>query len=45
MHYTFRKGDAGEAGSGAAVNNYFFQSGVGPILRGDWLGLGLVAIM
>jgi hypothetical protein len=45
MHYTFRKGDAGVAGAGATVNNYFFQSGVGPILRGDWLGLGLVAIM
>lgn len=45
LHYTFRKGDAGAAGPGATVNNYFFQSGVGPILRGDWLGLGLVAIM
>lgn len=45
LHYTFSEGDAGMAGAGADVNNYFFQSGVGPILRGDWLGLGLVAIM
>jgi len=45
LHYTHRLGDAGAAGDGAVFNNYFFQSGVGAIQRGDWLGLGLVAIL
>ena len=44
VHYTYRNGDAGYAGNGAAVNNYFFQSGVGPIHRGNWLGVGWVFI-
>lgn len=44
LAYTLRDGDAGDAGDGAAFNNYFFQSGVGPFRRGDWLGLGMVAI-
>lgn len=45
LHYTHRNGTSGFAGAGATVNNYFFQSGVGAIQRGDWLGLGLVAIL
>ena len=44
FHYTFRNADPGAAGMGATVNNYFFQGGVGAIRRGDWLGMGLVAI-
>lgn len=44
LHYTLRDADAGAAGNGATVNNYYSQSGVGAIHRGDWLGLGLVAI-
>ena len=44
LHYTMRDGDPGDAGDGAEINNYFTQSGVGAIHRGDWLGLGVVAI-
>ncbi|HFA49838.1 MAG TPA: hypothetical protein ENJ95_12595 [Bacteroidetes bacterium] len=44
LHYTLRDGEPGYAGNGATVNNYFSQSGVGAIHRGDWLGLGLVAV-
>ncbi len=44
LHYTFQQADAGEAGDGATVNNYFYQKEVGAIHRGDWLGLGLVAV-
>lgn len=44
LHYTFRDGDPGDAGDGAAVNAYFSQSGVGAIKRGNWLGVGLNAI-
>ncbi|MFT5384268.1 MAG: hypothetical protein ACI8VT_003417 [Saprospiraceae bacterium] len=44
LAYTFRDGDLGEAAAGSAFSNYFFQGGVGAIKRGDWLGLGLVAI-
>ncbi|MCB0842768.1 MAG: hypothetical protein KDE26_05810 [Bacteroidetes bacterium] len=43
LHYTMNQGDSGAAGNGAVFNNYFFQSGVGAIRRGDWLGFGLVA--
>ena len=45
LHYTHRNGDPGDAGEGATVNNYFYQSGVGAILRGDWLGLGCVIVI
>lgn len=45
LHYTWRWGDSGEAGDGATFNNYFYQSGLGAIRRGDWLGLGLVMII
>lgn len=44
VHYTLQNGDPGTAGDGAEVNNYFTQTGVGAIRRGDWLGLGLVAM-
>lgn len=44
LHYTFREGDPGAAGDGAMVNQYFSQSGVGAIRRGNWLGLGLNAV-
>lgn len=44
LNYTFRQGDAGDAGPGATVNDYFSQNGIGAIRRGNWLGLGLNAI-
>jgi phosphate-selective porin O/P len=44
LHYSLQKADAGVAGNGAIINNYFFQSGVGAIHRGDWLGIGFAAI-
>lgn len=44
FHYTWRRGDAGAAGDGSKVNSFFSQSGLGPIRRGNWLGLGLHAI-
>ncbi len=44
LHYTHHSGDPGEAGSGATVNDFFYQKETGAIERGDWLGLGLVAI-
>lgn len=39
--YTLRDGDNGEAIDGFGNNNYFMQSGIGAIRRGDWIGLGL----
>ena len=45
LHYTHRNGDPGDFGTGATVNNYFYQSGVGAIHRGDWMGLGCVIII
>lgn len=44
LHYTWREGDAGEAAPGFTGNQYFSQSDVGAIHRGNWLGLGLNAI-
>lgn len=44
LHYTWRAGNAGAAGDGATVNQYFSQSNVGAIHRGNWIGLGLNAI-
>ncbi len=44
LHYTLRDADSGDAGDGATVNNYYSQSLVGAIHRGDWLGFGLVAV-
>lgn len=45
LHYTWRWGDPGEGGDGVTYNNYFSQSGLGAIRRGNWLGLGLVVII
>lgn len=45
LHYTMQDGDAGAAGPGATVNNYFVQGGAGAIRRGDWLGVGAVVIL
>lgn len=45
VHYTWRWGDAGAGGAGVDFNNYFNQSGLGAIRRGNWLGLGMVAIL
>ncbi|PHN04676.1 hypothetical protein CRP01_19350 [Flavilitoribacter nigricans DSM 23189 = NBRC 102662] len=45
LHYTWRWGDAGTGGEGVTFNNYFQQSGLGAIRRGNWLGLGLVLIV
>lgn len=44
LHYTWRDGDPGDAGEGATVNQFFNQTEVGAIRRGNWLGLGLSAI-
>ena len=43
LHYTLRNGDAGVAGDGSTINN-FFVSGAGAVRHGDWLGLGISAI-
>ncbi|MBR9923181.1 MAG: hypothetical protein GYB31_20315 [Bacteroidetes bacterium] len=44
LFYTLRNGDLGAADEGAQINNYYSQGGVGAIRRGNWVGLGLVAI-
>jgi len=44
LHYTWRNGDPGDAGDGATVNLYYFQSGIGAVQRGNWWGLGVNAI-
>lgn len=44
VHYTTRTANSGAAGAGATINNYFFQDGAGAIHRGDWFGVGVVAI-
>lgn len=45
LHYTWRWGDAGAGGDGVTFNNYFNQSGLGAIRRGNWIGMGLVLIV
>ena len=45
LHYTWRWGDAGDAGPGSQVNLFFSESGIGAIQRGDWVGIGLHAIL
>lgn len=42
LHYTWRQGDQGELDSGSPTNLYYFQSGLGAIHRGNWLGVGLI---
>lgn len=44
LHYTWRQADPGDAPPGNTVNLFFHQSGVGPIRRGNWLGMGLSLI-
>jgi hypothetical protein len=44
-NYTFRQGDDGDASPGAVFNNHYFQSGVGPIHRGNWAGIGLIFML
>jgi hypothetical protein len=44
LHYTWRQGDPGDLGLGATPNDFFRQSGLGPIRRGNWLGVGLSTI-
>ena len=41
--YTRRTADSGEMGPENEINNYYSQSGIGPIKRGDWIGAGVVA--
>lgn len=43
LAYTMRTGNSGELPESAEVNNYFTQPNIGPIKRGDWIGLGIVA--
>ena len=43
LHYTLRDGNAGMAGDGSKVNNYFV-SGAGAVRYGDWMGLGVSAV-
>lgn len=44
LHYSHHMGDAGDAGPGATVNDYFYQKETGAIHRGDWVGAGLVVL-
>jgi hypothetical protein len=44
LHYTWHEGYAGEAAPGFTGNMYFNQPGLGPIRRGNWVGLGVHAI-
>lgn len=41
LHYTWRSGRAGALSPTEIINNYFQQSRLGPIQRGDFLGMGL----
>jgi hypothetical protein len=46
LHYTWNWAEAGDTEDPETLlNNYFQQSGLGAIRRGDWLGLGLVALL
>jgi len=45
LHYTWREGDAGDAGDVSRVNQFFSQSNAGAIRRGDFVGLGLFVIL
>jgi hypothetical protein len=44
LHYVWNEGDMGAANDGFTGNAFFSQGAVGPIQRGNWLGLGLHAI-
>ena len=45
LHATFQNGKLGAAEKGAIINQFFYQNQIGAIQRGDWLGLGMVAIL
>lgn len=45
LHYTWRWGDPGSSGPGSQVNLFFSESGIGAIRRGDWVGIGLHAML
>ncbi len=44
LHYTMHRGDPGAAPDGSAINAFFNQATIGPIRRGNWIGLGFNAI-
>lgn len=45
FHYTQRRGNAGRADPLTIDNLYFQQPGLGPVRRGNWLGLGVNIVM
>lgn len=45
LHYTHRRGNAGAADPLTIDNHYFQQAGLGPVRRGDWLGLGVNVVL
>ncbi|HKK89315.1 MAG TPA: porin [Saprospiraceae bacterium] len=46
LFYTFRQADAGQAELPEILNNYFEETATGiPYRKGNWVGLGLVAII
>lgn len=45
LHHVWRAGEAGAAASGARVNQFFYQPGVGAIHRGNYWGLGCSLII
>lgn len=44
LAYTLRSGDDGDTIILTNSNNYFFQNGAAAIKRGNWIGLGMLAI-
>ena len=45
LHYIWRGGDLGSLEEGSRINLYFNQGGAGAIRRGDYVGLGLQALI
>lgn len=45
LAYTLRRADAGELGESFGPNNYFNQANIGIIKRGNWIGVGLIAVL
>lgn len=45
LHYVYNTGSAGDSSDLVpSFNNYYQQSGLGAIKRGNWLGLGLITM-
>ncbi len=44
LFYAYRKGDEGEGRPQDINNNYFQQTGVGPVMRGSYFGAGWVVL-